>query len=403
MRGRGVLFDRLGGWARPRRRGLTAGGFAGFFSIIAFAVAVGLQSPPPPSPSPSPSPTPPALAVTSPSPVPPSPSPSLSPAATAATTPTPTPAPTPLGPNAPLDGMPADPLVGHRLPLAVMVDDNVRTRPQAGYSRASIVYQAPTDGGEDRYMLIFQEQDAELVGNVRSTRYYYVAWASEYRAALGHYGGDHRSLSRLPTIDGRLVYDVDALSGGGRAFWRDKSAGRAPFNAFTSTERVRSVALAHGAPESMVGTLAARPFADDLPADERPAAGSINIAYRRGDTSYTYDHRSNSYLRSVAGKPQLDKLDGSRVTARNVIVQFVSLSYNRTERHNRVAMDVFGSGRAIVFRDGKAIEGTWRKRDGNAALTRFLDADGNEVSLVRGPIFIQVVPDNAAVTYKIGE
>ena len=32
-------------------------------------------------------------------------------------------------------------------------------------------------------------------------------------------------------------------------------------------------------------------------------------------------------------------------------------------------------------------------------LTRFYDADGKEISLVRGPVFIQVVPTGTDVTY----
>ena len=56
------------------------------------------------------------------------------------------------------------------LRLAIMIDDNIPARPQAGFNAASIVYQAPADGGEDRYMLVFQEEDSPLVGPVRSGR-----------------------------------------------------------------------------------------------------------------------------------------------------------------------------------------------------------------------------------------
>jgi len=45
-----------------------------------------------------------------------------------------------------LDGMPASPDVAHRLPMAIMIDDNRVARPQSGFSSASIVYQAPVDG-----------------------------------------------------------------------------------------------------------------------------------------------------------------------------------------------------------------------------------------------------------------
>ena len=67
--------------------------------------------------------------------------------------------------------------------------------------------------------------------------------------------------------------------------------------------------------------------------------------------------------------------------------------------HNRPVFDQVGSGKALVFRDGLVIKGTWKKRS-NAALTRFFDAAGKEISLVRGPIFIQIEPLGAKVTYK---
>jgi hypothetical protein len=54
-----------------------------------------------------------------------------------------------------------------------------------------------------------------------------------------------------------------------------------------------------------------------------------------------------------------------------------------------------------VFRDGKAIVGTWTKNN-ETDLTRFLDASGNEIPLARGHIFIQVVAVGTNLTYKAG-
>ena len=58
-----------------------------------------------------------------------------------------------------------------------------------------------------------------------------------------------------------------------------------------------------------------------------------------------------------------------------------------------------GSGDAVVFRDGKAITGTWKKAS-NTALTRFYDSSGAEIPLTRGEIFIQSVPIGTDVSYK---
>ena len=252
------------------------------------------------------------------------PAPSMS--STPAVAPSPTPEPTALPGSASLDGATTDPALGHRLPVAVMIDDSVAARPQYGFNAASIVYQAPADGGEDRYMALFQELDANRVEAIRSGRPYFVNWASEYRAAFAHYGGDAKTLKLLPGLDGKVLYNVDALSGSGSAFHRDAKRS-APHNAYL-VERPRSARSpsSTGLPRRCRLTLASRPFADDLPADQRPTKGSITIPYNNGATGYTYDAKTNAYLRSVAGKAQIDAADGKRVTARNVVVLFMRLS-----------------------------------------------------------------------------
>lgn len=150
----------------------------------------------------------------------------------------------------------------------------------------------------------------------------------------------------------------------------------------------------------MVAGLAGRLFADDAAEADRPASGSISVPYGRGASGYTYDRATNSYLRSVAGKPQIDAMDGKRVVARNVVVLFMRLSIDPQSEpgYRRPVLDQVGSGVAWVFRDGRVIKGTWAKKD-QGGLTRFLDASGKEIPLVRGRLFIQVVPTGTKVTY----
>ena len=187
-------------------------------------------------------------------------SPTATPSAGASTAPPPSaaaseaPSGPSLGPDADyaaLDGVLANPAARDRLPVAVMVDDSVQARPQYGYNAASIVYQAPADGGEDRYMFVYQEQQAKRVEAVRSGRPYFVNWASEYRAAFAHYGGDAKTLLYLPTINGKVIFNIDAIYGSGSAFDRDHKR-VAPHNGMTSTAAVRKMAVKHGAPATIL-------------------------------------------------------------------------------------------------------------------------------------------------------
>ncbi|HYN68830.1 MAG TPA: DUF3048 domain-containing protein, partial [Candidatus Eisenbacteria bacterium] len=269
------------------------------------------------------------------------------------------------------------------------------------FNAASIVYQAPADGGEDRYMLVFQELDGPDIGPVRSGRPYFVRWAAEYRAAFAHFGGDEKTrFIVIPSLDGTYIWNMDGIGSGGPAFHRITSRSP-PHNAYTSTAALWGRAGQLGAPAAMPSDVGLRPFKEDAPAAERPASQTIDVPYGRGTSSYTYDPASNAYLRSVAGKAHIDPVDGKQVVARNVVVLFMRLSIDPESEpgYARPVLDQVGSGKAIVFRDGKAIVGTWKKADNNA-LTRFLDGDGNEVPLVRGRIFIQVVPTGTNVTFQ---
>jgi len=331
----------------------------------------------------------------------PSPVATDSPVVTPDVSPSPTPSPLPTGTVPGIDGTLADAALSFRTPLAVTIDDNVVARPQAGFNAAALVYQAPADGGETRYMMVFQATDAKTVGPVRSGRPFFVRWAAEYRAGLAHYGGDYMTLGQtIPQLRGTLIYDLDAMFGSGAAFHRVSSRA-APHNAYTGTAELRRVLLAHGGPALQAPGFDVRAYVDDAPLAARPTASTISVPYPRGSADYAYDRSRDLYVRSVAGRAQVDAGDGQRVTARNVIVLFMrkSIDPNSEPGYARIVLDQIGSGTALVFREGRVWKATWRKPT-IAAMTRVFDASGAEIPLVRGRTFIQVVPLGTTISYK---
>jgi hypothetical protein len=368
------------------------------YKALAFAAAgllmvVACGGPAQPSPTPS---APPTAIV--------SPSPSATAVPTLIPSPSATPVSTPTGsPSgmayADLDGVLTTADLAHRLPLAIMIDDSAAARPQSGFSSASIVYQAPVDGGEDRYMLIFQEGTATDIGPVRSARPYYVYWAAEYKALFGHYGGDPTSLQQVIPANIENIYNMDDLNGGSCPYHRITTRVM-PHNAYTNSAVLISCTAKLHYPATYQN-LPVRTFRDDSPLSQRPATQSISIPYHTDTIGYKFDPATDSYLRMVGGKPQIDPANKHQVTARNVIVMFQALSYDTVSDpgHKRPVVANVGSGKAVVFEEGKAIVGTWKKTS-NTALTRFYDSSGNEIPLVRGEIFIQSVPIGTAVTSK---
>jgi hypothetical protein len=296
-----------------------------------------------------------------------------------------------------LDGVAAPADLAHRLPIAIMVDDNKVARPQSGMSTASIVYQAPADGGEDRYMVIFQEGTSTDIGPVRSTRPYFVYWAAEYKAIFGHFGGDAES--RLEVVPAMLgtIYNMDGISGQPCPYHRITTR-NSPHNAYTNSAVQISCAAKYGYPATYQGR-PRRPFGDDTPASERPASQTIGIPYRTGPVGYEFDPASDSYKRLVDGHDQIDPANNQQVYARNIVVMFQPVTNDYSEPgHIRPVVGNVGSGNAIVFKEGQAIVGTWKKTS-NTALTRFYDASGKEITLVRGELFLQSVPIGTKVTY----
>ena len=189
-----------------------------------------------------------------------------SPTDTAAPTsaPTATPVPTPLVVPAPLTGLPVSPAVAARHPIAVMIDDLGPARPQSGLSKASIVWQAPAEGGIPRYMAIFQDTLPKSIGPVRSSRLYYIAWAAEWRAVYAHAGGSPQAKATLAAKGhGQYVYNGDEFRFSG-TFHRITTR-LAPHNLYTTGAQLRAMGKFLGAKDKTYK--AAWQFAPDAPLD----------------------------------------------------------------------------------------------------------------------------------------
>lgn len=333
----------------------------------------------------------------------PSDSPTLVPSPSSAFDGTPTPMPTGWS-YADLDGVAAADNFAHRLPVAIMIADNAVSRPQSGISSASIVYQAYADGGEDRYMFVFQEGTASDIGPVRSARPYYVYWAAEYEPLYGHVGGDAHSLRGVIPEMAKYIYNMDELNGGtcGYAWpYRRITSRAAPQNDYTTSNDLITCAAKKGYPATYQ-SLPTRPFREDVPQADRPSSQEISIPYRTGTIGYQYDPATDMYLRIVDGQPEVDPANSNQVYARNIVVMYQAVGFDpgSMDETNRPWVTNVGRGDATLFIEGKVIAARWEKTS-KTALTRFYDkSSGAEIPFVRGAIFMQSVPPGTAVTVK---
>ena len=327
----------------------------------------------------TPSPT--AIVATStptPSPtVTPSPSPTLTP--TPSATPTITPTPTPA-------------LANHfsRKPIALMVENHFDARPQSGLSRADVVYEVVTEGFITRFLAIFGNHDADVVGPVRSTRHYFIALAAEYNAILGHAGASPQGYNAIRRTG---LVTVDNNYGEGR-YYRI-SEREAPHNLYTSVEDVRA-----SADDTGEADLSAITFKSDAPVAPDQVIEALRVTYPDGYfVQYRYDRETNSYNRFMEGVPHVDAYYGEQYHPKNVVVQFVNIWPIPGDDAGRVDMELVGTGECYVFQDGRVIEGTWEKLS-ETGPTTYRDADGNAVRFNVGQTWIQIVHTTGTLRYE---
>ena len=371
-------------------------------SVLAATLVGACATAPGPTPGP-PSPAPVAPSQANAPTGTPTPSPTATPSPTPTPVPTPTPTatpePTPTLVPAPLTGVLVPPDVAARHPIAVMIDDIRAARPQSGLSSADVVWHAPAEGGIPRYMAIFGSELPKAIGPVRSARSYYIAWASEWKALYAHSGGSPQALATLRAKgNGQYVFDANEFRYGGRYFHRIRER-RSPHNVYTDGATLRKLAKVRKAVDGTYEPV--WQFAPDAPLETRPYGGSIRIRYPANLVTYRYARSDNTYKRSVSGEgKQFDAANGERIAPRNVVIMYVDFKPLGDRKH-RLEADLIGSGKAIVFTNGRRIDGTWKKA-GMTKPTIFYTKSGEPVTLTAGQTFVQVIPRSYAVSITPG-
>jgi hypothetical protein len=320
-----------------------------------------------------------------------------------------------------------------RRPLGVMIENHVEARPQSGITRADVVYEAVAEGGITRFLAIFYcgaSAEEVLVGPIRSARTYYLDWISEYGdfPLYVHIGGANcnprtgsgcangAKADALGQIDkyGWWNYnDIDGYNVGLPTIWRDTDRlGPVAWEhtAYSTTDMLwefaankRKLTAVDSDNNNWAENFTPWQFKDDAGASER---GSKNIdinfweGYKDFAVRWNYDATTNSYKRNIAGSSHTDKNNDEQIVAKNIAVVYMKESRANDGYDNNLHLlyTTKGTGKAVLFMDGQAIEATWSKKD-RLSRTKFLDSKGKEIKFNRGPIWVEVVPVGATVTY----
>lgn len=314
----------------------------------------------------------------------PKPSPSAS---TATTTAVPTTPPTTAAPVInPLTGVGVSP---NGPVIAVKIDDTAAGRPSLGLDKADVIYVEEAEGGLSRMVAVFASAKPK-VRAVRSVRSSDSELLSQYgRIIVVASGGGGNSLHDLDrSILHGVIFDRAQVG-----FSRDRSR-PAPYNVVSDLAKVSAAVKADGVRK--VGFIWA---VDDPRLTAAKSAPTVSTRVGSTAIGFVWDPKLARYVRTDRGQ-RVVAANGAPVAKPNVLVQFCQVNPDRSDVDVRGNPSAFtksvGSGRVVLFRNGKRIEGKWSRRSIGAP-TVFTDVAGKPLLFAPGGTFVALVRRGAPV------
>lgn len=290
-------------------------------------------------------------------------------------------------------------------PVAVMMAGDAVARPLSGLSQAEIVVEMPViTGSVTRLMGVFVCNLPDEVGSIRSARHDYISLVRGWDAIYVHWGGSHFALDELKTgkrytgEDLGKVPDIDAISSSG-PFFR-KSTVPAPHNGFASLPKALDLAKSRG--YSLESNVEGYKFQSKKTIDAEKADsknGKLYVGFGGVfATSWEYNKDDNTYARYWSGQKDVDR--GNRdaeIKAKNIVVMKAS-SRQIEGQYNEVT--IYGKGEGKIYHNGQEKNITWKK-EGFKDTLRFYGEDGQEILLVPGQTFIQVIEPGQNLKWEL--
>lgn len=342
------------------------------------------------------------------------------PATTPAPTDTATVAPSPtavpagqIGPNEfapdvdPLTGLTvSDPNVLNRRPLAIKVSNYPGcVRPQSGLSLADIVYEHYAEGPTTRFTAIFWSHDAPKVGSIRSARLIDLELPAMYQSLFAFSGASPGVLEKLKAADFKDYVLSPEFQPGHPAFFRVPIDTLSPdcqaleHTLFTGTDKLWADADKKNINQRP--TIKGMAFNQAVPAGGQPA-DTLALPYDGEFAQWNYSETAQAYYRYASGQKHMDTLTNAQISASNVVVVFANhvftlilenlIGYNpKTGKggSHSIEIQLWGTGPALIFRDGQAFNATWVREDRNGVLG-LVDASGQVFPLHPGNTWFEL-------------
>ncbi|MEH7306728.1 DUF3048 domain-containing protein [Neobacillus drentensis] len=278
--------------------------------------------------------------------------------------------------------------------VAVMINNHPKARPQSGLNKADLIYEILAEGDITRFLAVFQSEKPEKIGPVRSARDYYIFLAKGLNALyIAHgYSPEAKKLLNSNYIDNLngMVYD-------GTLFKRSKTR-KAPHNSYITYENILK-----GAKQkkySMAKGPAPFKFMTEEESKNIPgtAAKSVRITYSKGGISnsrFDFDTATGKYKRFSGDEQTVDLDTKAPVLVDNIFI--IEAKHQFIDSYGRREIDFESGGKAYLLQKGKVNQVEWKNKNGEIVPVK----NGEEVPLVQGKTWINVVPTNPGLQKSV--
>ncbi len=272
--------------------------------------------------------------------------------------------------------------------VAVKIENSSVAYPLKGLEQAEIVYEELVEGGITRFLAMYHCTDAVLAGPIRSARVVDPAIMTPTTYILAFSGANDHVFSRLDEA-GIVQIEENAATPSG-AMQRVETGDSFEHTLFANTAGIRKLGRkSYGnAPPGDVYVFG------DLPDGKFKKANEVTVTFSGFSVvSYTFD--TGKYYRYQGGEPFMSDT-GDQIAVENVLLELHAVNLSGPADVAGTAgteiADVTGSGKAVLFRDGRAIPGVW-VREAIEDPVRFQTKDGETMVLKPGKTWIHLVPN----------
>lgn len=314
-----------------------------------------------------------------------------------------------------LTGEWVDESIGNRRPIGVSIPNQKSCLPHYGIGNASVIYQVPLRDNLTRLFCLFEDfEDLDRIGPTRSIRDYMVYIGLEHDAIICHWGS---AVYANDLLNSEMVDNISQATSG-----IEKPTSGA-FDRYNRSGKYNSTDSAYMFIDGLMEGVEKRGYSwdysdtfepkflfakDDVTATYDDAKTATEIwpgtegNYNTVGSYFKYDEATGKYACYQYDSPLIDERTGEQIMVDNVVLQ-VCYAEERDD-HGYLIMEMHGpstgDGKMYFFTNGKVIEGTWDRMNGDEKPAKYYDKDGNEIVFNQGKTFVCEIWDKWADSIK---